>query len=120
MYSFLSKRQKNDDVMSKALLITAHPDDEVMFFGPLLLALPKYCELSVLCLSNGNFEGLGKTRIEELHRSLEIFKVPVENVTVIEHPELQDGMNQVWPVSTVESVVYERLKTGEFSVVSSY
>lgn len=40
---------------SRVLLVTAHPDDECMFFGPTLLALKKRddCQIFVLCLSRG-------------------------------------------------------------------
>lgn len=37
----------------RALLVIAHPDDECMFFGPLILALNKDYRIFVLCLSKG-------------------------------------------------------------------
>lgn len=42
---------------SRVLLVTAHPDDECMFFGPTLIALAKNknCRVFVLCLSKGEF-----------------------------------------------------------------
>lgn len=36
-----------------ALLVIAHPDDECMFFGPLLLASQGTYQWKVLCLSTG-------------------------------------------------------------------
>jgi N-acetylglucosaminylphosphatidylinositol deacetylase len=40
---------------SRVLLVTAHPDDECMFFGPSLVALKKRknCRIFVLCMSRG-------------------------------------------------------------------
>lgn len=40
---------------ARLLLVTAHPDDEVMFFGPLVywLARSKASEIYLLCLSMG-------------------------------------------------------------------
>lgn len=40
---------------SRVLIVTAHPDDESMFFGPTILSLAKRpnCQLYLLCLSNG-------------------------------------------------------------------
>lgn len=40
----------------RALVVTAHPDDESMFFGPTILTLAQRpnCEVHLLCLSNGN------------------------------------------------------------------
>lgn len=38
----------------RVLLITAHPDDECMFFGPVILQLIKEsCNVYLLCLSQG-------------------------------------------------------------------
>ena len=58
MLSNSSKFYKNS--LSKEcnlLLIIAHPDDEAMFFGPTLLSLSSSCNVSILCLSNGNYKG---------------------------------------------------------------
>ena len=42
------------------LLVTAHPDDEAMFFVPTILALQaRSVRVHVLCLSTGEFDGLG-------------------------------------------------------------
>ena len=41
--------------------MTAHPDDECMFFGPTLCHLAdRNIQAKVLCLSTGNFYGKGK------------------------------------------------------------
>lgn len=39
----------------RVLIVTAHPDDECMFFGPTILSLTKRpdCHVYLLCLSNG-------------------------------------------------------------------
>lgn len=39
----------------RVLVVTAHPDDECMFFGPTILSLAKRpnCTVYLLCLSNG-------------------------------------------------------------------
>lgn len=39
----------------RVMFVIAHPDDECMFFGPLILSLSKLqdCQLHLLCLSNG-------------------------------------------------------------------
>ena len=45
------------DLSSRTLFITAHPDDECMFFAPLILALTAHNRESafLLCLSEGKF-----------------------------------------------------------------
>lgn len=38
----------------RVLIVTAHPDDECMFFGPTIFKLTKAgCSIYLLCLSNG-------------------------------------------------------------------
>ena len=71
---------------SRILLLTAHPDDECMFFAPTITALTSPSadaatenaeprELFSLCLSVGDADGLGKIRREELGRSLDVLGV---------------------------------------------
>lgn len=50
--------------------VVAHPDDEAMFFWPTLAQLHDAgVRLSVLCLSTGNFDGLGDLRRQEMVES---------------------------------------------------
>lgn len=51
----LLRSTKLPENVSRVLLVTAHPDDECMFFGPTLIALKKRknCRIFVLCLSRG-------------------------------------------------------------------
>ena len=51
------------------LYVIAHPDDEAMFFVPSIIALGKHNNLHMLCLSNGNADGLGRVREKELEAS---------------------------------------------------
>ena len=78
-------------VDANILLLTAHPDDECMFFAPTLTALlrpdssgSQSAENShfqndprvfSLCLSIGNADGLGEARREELSRSLDVLGI---------------------------------------------
>ena len=53
------------------LLVIAHPDDEAMFFVPMLVRMKqKKVRLCVLCLSTGDAAGLGAIR----------FKIVAENI----------------------------------------
>src|ERR1700722_255868 len=65
------------------LLLTAHPDDECLFFAPTLLALTP--EVFFLCLSTGDADGLGETRKEELFLSLDVLGVPKERRWVVDN-----------------------------------
>mmetsp|Transcript_4729 Transcript_4729/g.6371 ORF Transcript_4729/g.6371 Transcript_4729/m.6371 type:complete len:148 (+) Transcript_4729:323-766(+) len=74
--------------MRRVLLVIAHPDDESMFFGPTLLALAgMQAEVSVLCLSTGNFEGKGKQRSLELKAACRLFNVPPRHACQLSQAE---------------------------------
>jgi len=73
----------------RALLVTAHPDDEAMFFAPSILALNKAdsgVSLFHVCLSNGDSEGLGKERKAELEISLDILGIPPTKRWLLNNP----------------------------------
>eukprot|EP01035_Chromulina_nebulosa_P027758 gene27758-36544_t len=92
------------------LLIIAHPDDEVMFFSPLLTLSMKKVDtsiVSILCLSNGNAEGLGTIRTKELKKCCSLFNIDADRVFIIDHDRLQDGMNNVWPEEIVSDIIIE-------------
>eukprot|EP01038_Epipyxis_sp_PR26KG_P010350 gene10350-13906_t len=115
----------------RILLITAHPDDEVMFFSPLLISLKQTAiarnfglfnyqpnnrkissskNLYILCLSTGNVDGLGNTRCQELIECTTIFDIPKDNIHIIDHALLQDGMNNKWSIDHISQIVLERIK----------
>lgn len=75
---------------NRLLLVIAHPDDEAMFFSPLLLSRrASGDDIYVLCLSTGNFEGIGETRCKELYKSCNVYGIRKENVKIVNHESLQ-------------------------------
>ncbi|KAM7139655.1 LOW QUALITY PROTEIN: N-acetylglucosaminyl-phosphatidylinositol de-N-acetylase [Macrochelys suwanniensis] len=79
-----------DDV--RALVVTAHPDDEAMFFAPTILSLGRFrAQLWLLCCSSGNYYNQGEIRKKELVQSCAVLGIPPSNVTVIDHSGLQEG-----------------------------
>ncbi|TIB33066.1 hypothetical protein E3P86_03032 [Wallemia ichthyophaga] len=87
------------------LLVIAHPDDEVMFFGPALNYFRGESNLHVLCLSTGNSNGLGIEREQELYRSLRVFGVENNRIRVVDDALLEDGMD--WSTQSISSSVTE-------------
>ena len=93
-----------------ALLVTAHPDDETMFFTPAVRALVrKGTQLHVLCLSSGDYEGLGSVRSVELRHACASLGIPTERVTVVDDPRLRDGPSSAWPQDAVAQHVARHL-----------
>lgn len=109
-------------IRGDVLLVFAHPDDEVMFFTPLLdLLQSREIAVHFLCLSNGNFEGHGKAREAELVESAAYFGVPKKNVKIVSHPQLQDGMKEDWPAQVVRKEVDAYLqRAGTISTVVTF
>lgn len=79
--------------VGSVLLLIAHPDDEIMFWTPTIkYLLSKKIQLKILCLSNGNYNGLGDLReveFDNVSRELNLFNNVILNV-----PELQDDITK--------------------------
>eukprot|EP00842_Homolaphlyctis_polyrhiza_P002085 jgi/Hompol1/2878/HPOL_003054-RA len=107
-----------DTRRESVLLLTAHPDDECLFFAPTIQALAQSSELHVLCLSNGNAEGLGRIREKELLASCKTLGVHPRNVFSINHSLLQDSMTIDWPLDTIIQVVANHISKHNIDAVS--
>jgi len=92
----------NQDKGILYIFLIAHPDDESMFFMPTIRALlqrnndfHQSNQFHILCLSNGNYDGLGIQREEELRKAAGIISDEIQ-VTVLDDSKLQDGPKQTW------------------------
>ena len=84
-------------------------DDEAMFFVPTIQSFQAAGHaLFVLCMSNGNYEGLGRVREDELKASCAKLGIPASHVTIVDKPQLQDGPLNDWPSDIVGSEVRDR------------
>lgn len=73
-------------IPQKVLLLTAHPDDECLFFSPTILALHKSADVFSMCVSTGNSDGLGDIRKQELEKSLDVLGVGSSRRLIVDHP----------------------------------
>uniref|UniRef100_A0A6P3ZUA8 N-acetylglucosaminylphosphatidylinositol deacetylase n=1 Tax=Ziziphus jujuba TaxID=326968 RepID=A0A6P3ZUA8_ZIZJJ len=88
------------------LLVIAHPDDESMFFSPTINYLTsRGHNLHILCLSIGDADGKGNIRKEELYEACAVLKVPLQQVKVMDHPDLQDGFGKVWNHNLLADII---------------
>ncbi|SNX81616.1 related to N-acetylglucosaminyl-phosphatidylinositol de-N-acetylase [Melanopsichium pennsylvanicum] len=95
---------------SSILLITAHPDDEAMFFAPAIQALTAAgTVVSALCLSTGNAAGLGSKRVQELYASYQELGVPATRVKYLDDAKLEDSMDSLWPINYISKVVAKHI-----------
>ena len=103
------------------LLVTAHPDDEAMFFVPTILALQaRGVVVHVLCLSTGDYDGLGAVRSGELVRSCASLGVAAERVTLIDDARLRDGPAEIWDPALVASLVRRELRQHALAAVVTF
>ncbi|EFC45500.1 predicted protein [Naegleria gruberi] len=121
---FLNQTQQQTNETSnnrkKVALVIAHPDDEAMFFSPMLLSLvEQQVSVSILCLSNGNFDGLGEKRVKELELSCSSMGLNCNNakvvkelqddlsgsLVIVDNDQLLDGMNNKWSDELISNFV---------------
>ena len=88
------------------LLVTAHPDDECMFFSPTITnLLAAGNQVSVLCLSNGDADGLGKIRVKELVRSCSMLGCQAH-----QRDTLVDSMSEKWDIKVIVREITQHVK----------
>ncbi|GAV71607.1 PIG-L domain-containing protein [Cephalotus follicularis] len=103
------------------LLVIAHPDDESMFFSPTINCLiSNGHNLHILCFSMGNADGMGKIRLNELYQACAVLKVPLEQVKILDHPDLQDGFGQVWNHNLLEMTIQEEIMSHDIDTIISF
>lgn len=103
------------------LLIIAHPDDESMFFSPFLLAcIHSFDSVYILCLSTGNYGGLGNVRKLELFESVTSLGVSRSHVEIIDHECLQDGMNNIWSPELIGKFIADYARASKANVLVTF
>eukprot|EP01080_Neovahlkampfia_damariscottae_P007185 gene7185-11497_t len=123
---YFKKVEKQDDQEIKAFLkekknigiIIAHPDDESMFFTPTITSISKYTNLHLLCLSSGNFDGIGETRKKELEKSSTYLNF--KSFKIIEDDSLQDGMKNHWKKEIISSEIEKFQKEHDVDMIISF
>ncbi|EZG43112.1 N-acetylglucosaminyl-phosphatidylinositol de-N-acetylase [Gregarina niphandrodes] len=100
------------DGHDRICLVMAHPDDETMFFTPTLLTLRELLvdfekQVHIVCFTNGNNQGLGKLREEELNKCLSTLYGISGNTQVViyDRPEFRDGTKYMWDVSLMTKLL---------------
>ncbi|XP_057838202.1 uncharacterized protein LOC131048312 isoform X2 [Cryptomeria japonica] len=104
------------------LLLTAHPDDESMFFIPTILYLTSVCHhnIYILCISTGNAEGKGHIRKDEMLQACLVLKVPVSNVSILDLPQLQDGFGKRWDHNLLAEIIGQELKNHDIKTIITF
>lgn len=120
---FFSKERISNHEKGNVLFVTAHPDDETMFFGPSIISLihqkggrENDC-VHLLCLSNGNYYGDGQLRIAELTKACQMLKIKLD---IIEDDLLQDNPKVVWSKSVICTYIKEYVSKYEIKTIVTF
>lgn len=115
-------QEKQQKPHKHVLFVTAHPDDECMFFGPTLAALVQRTDLtiSLLCLSTGNRDGQGEVRKKELVKAAVSFGLSPQSVIIVDDPHLPDDPNKIWNVALVAKTVEAVAVTGDVDAIFTF
>jgi N-acetylglucosaminylphosphatidylinositol deacetylase len=98
------------------VLVIAHPDDESMFFLPFLLyhlsqrqkEIETTTTIWILCLTTGNYDGLGPIRTGELYRTAREY-LGVDKIIQIDDANILDHPTQKWSIPYVAKILHESI-----------
>ncbi|XP_030562265.1 N-acetylglucosaminyl-phosphatidylinositol de-N-acetylase [Drosophila novamexicana] len=109
-------------LMGRVLLVIAHPDDECMFFGPLIYSLTQRdgCQVYVLCLSNGNYDQQAQFRREELFRACKRLGIAESNVILVNATNLPDDPNVEWRTDAVASFILHTVESLDIKAIFTF
>ncbi|KAF3792099.1 putative N-acetylglucosaminyl-phosphatidylinositol de-N-acetylase [Nymphaea thermarum] len=75
--------------------------------------------LGTLC-HNGDAEGKGTLRKDELYQACVILKVQLQRVKIIDHPDLQDGFDKSWSPVLIKDLIEEAVIAWEIDTVITF
>ncbi|CAF3456635.1 unnamed protein product [Rotaria sp. Silwood1] len=102
----------NNEYNGNYLLVIAHPDDECLFFSPILLSI--HSNKYILCLSNGNNQ-----RSDELRRSC--IKLRINDYKIIDdHINLKDSQSVSWSSDAILGHVKHAIHQWNISTIISF
>ncbi|KAA8646014.1 hypothetical protein EYZ11_009666 [Aspergillus tanneri] len=112
------------------LYVTAHPDDESLFFSPSLLYRsddPSVPYLKNFYLGNwtnidceGDYDGKGQTRRAELKRACSSAGIPADRCVSLDHYELQDNPTQWWKEDLISELVDDHVRRWKADLIVTF
>lgn len=94
----------------RVLFVTAHPDDECMFFAPTIQHfLARGIKVYLLCLSVGDFYGNGSTRVMELKSSAAVLGINLENLFIVNKTGMPDHPHVEWDMRLIAELIIEKV-----------
>ncbi|KAJ2064574.1 hypothetical protein GGI17_000901 [Coemansia sp. S146] len=115
-------QEKQQKKQKHVLFVTAHPDDECMFFSPTLAYLSRRPDITVslLCLTTGNHDQLGDVRKKELVKSAVTFGLTPDSVIIVDDQYLPDNPKKAWNVALVAKTVEAVAVAGDVDAIFTF
>ncbi|XP_067949031.1 N-acetylglucosaminyl-phosphatidylinositol de-N-acetylase-like [Watersipora subatra] len=107
---------------ASVLIVTAHPDDETMFFGPVICSLlDAGVDVHIQCLSIGDACGQGSIRKQEFYASCQVLGVDNSRCYLYNDPkDLPDSMTAAWNEQLIQNVVSETIQRLNITAVLTF
>ncbi|KAG6009074.1 hypothetical protein E4U43_000056 [Claviceps pusilla] len=105
------------------LVVTAHPDDECLFFSPSILGVlnrNKDVRGGLIVMSTGNNYGLGELRKKELLGSCEALGIDTTRCVALDHPDLQDNPKVWWDENKIKPILKEYIKKWKIDAIITF
>lgn len=101
-------RERPEKAKKKCLVAIAHPDDESMFFLPLIDSLKDQgYTVHLLCFSNGN----SSVREDELKKAAAFLNIDKFTVLDLTSKGIVDGMKNEWNTATIGNTLLDYIKS---------
>ncbi|KAG4065075.1 hypothetical protein HA402_007472 [Bradysia odoriphaga] len=103
----------------RVLIVTAHPDDECMFFGPTILSLTQRrepCTVYLLML----VELLGNIRKHELYDAARVLRLKDEHITLMNSTLLADDPNLNWRTELVAKQIRKEVESLDIEALITF
>ncbi|CAK7210959.1 hypothetical protein SCUCBS95973_000968 [Sporothrix curviconia] len=105
------------------LVVTAHPDDECLFFAPSILGVldrNRGVHGSLISMSTGNNYGIGDLRKKELTGSCAALQIDPARCIALDHPALQDNPAVWWDTALVQTIVQEYIAKWDVDAILTF
>ncbi|KAK0630944.1 putative deacetylase LmbE-like domain-containing protein [Bombardia bombarda] len=105
------------------LIVTAHPDDECLFFAPSILGVldrNKAMTGALLVMSTGNNYGIGEARKLELVGSCQSLGISEPRCVAVDHPDLQDNPKVWWDTALIERIVDDYVRKWHIDAIITF
>ena len=100
-------------------ILTAHPDDEIMFFLPTVLSLKQLQKrIHLLCVTSGDADGQGTVRRKELEKVAH--HLQLSSCTILDDPAFPDSMTTEWNIDALKNCLLPYLTKLNVSVVYTF